>query len=194
MGRCPDLPPSRLSLLLDRDYFRGCPKLGCPIRQVDYHALVSERENRQLAGLFCLGWSRENGHFICHGTPRYLSGRADRYRHSFGRLPRRSCVYALRRQNRVRRARRPESPAGARGRRNAGPRPRPLRGQGSKSAHVIALLEKSKGATLAELMKATGWQAHSVRGFLSGTLRKKMGLKIESTKRGGLERVYSISR
>jgi hypothetical protein len=66
--------------------------------------------------------------------------------------------------------------------------------QGSKSAHVIALLEKSKGATLAELMKATGWQAHSVRGFLSGTLRKKMGLKIESTKRGGLERVYSISR
>jgi Protein of unknown function (DUF3489) len=68
------------------------------------------------------------------------------------------------------------------------------RGQGSKSAHVIALLEKSKGATLAELMKATGWQAHSVRGFLSGTLRKKMGLKIESTKRGGVERVYSISR
>ena len=68
------------------------------------------------------------------------------------------------------------------------------RGQGSKSAHVIALLEKSKGATLAELMKATGWQAHSVRGFLSGTLRKKMGLKIESTKRGGGECVYSISR
>ena len=68
------------------------------------------------------------------------------------------------------------------------------RGQGSKSAHVIALLEKSKGATLAELMKATGWQAHSVRGFLSGTLRKKMGLKIESIKRGGVERVYSISR
>jgi hypothetical protein len=68
------------------------------------------------------------------------------------------------------------------------------RGQGSKSAHVIALLEKSKGATLAELMKATGWQAHSVRGFLSGTLRKKMGLKIESTKRGDGERVYSIAR
>src|ERR1700693_4847732 len=68
MGRCPDLPPSRLSLLLDRDHFGGCPKLGGPIRQVDYHALVSERENRQLAGLFYLGWSRENGHFICHAT------------------------------------------------------------------------------------------------------------------------------
>ena len=68
------------------------------------------------------------------------------------------------------------------------------RGRGSKSAHVIALLEKSKGATLAELMKATGWQAHSVRGFLSGTLREKMGLKIESTKRVDGERVYSIAR
>ncbi len=67
-------------------------------------------------------------------------------------------------------------------------------GQGSKSAHVIALLEKSKGATLAELMKATGWQAHSVRGFLSGTLRKKMGLKVESVKRGDGERVYSVPR
>ncbi len=67
-------------------------------------------------------------------------------------------------------------------------------GQASKSARVIALLEKPKGATLAELMKATGWQAHSVRGFLSGTLRKKMGLKIESIKRGDGERVYSISR
>ena len=62
----------------------------------------------------------------------------------------------------------------------------------SKSAHVIALLEKSTGATLAELMNATGWQAHSVRGFLSGTLRKKMGLKVKSVKRDGGERVYSI--
>ena len=84
------------------------------------------------------------------------------------------------------------------GRRKA-PKRRPkakaaTRGQGSKSAHVIAFLEKSKGATLAELMKATGWQAHSVRGFLSGTLRKKMGLEIESTKRGDGERVYSIPR
>ena len=57
-------------------------------------------------------------------------------------------------------------------------------GHGSKTALVISLLEKSKGASLAELMKATGWQAHSVRGFLSGTLRKKMELKVESAKRG----------
>src|ERR1700674_1884510 len=93
-GCCPDPSPSRLPLLLDRDHFRRCPKLGCPVPQVDYHALISERENRQLAGLFCPGWSRENGHFICHGSPRYLSRRADRYRHSFGRLPRRSCVWS----------------------------------------------------------------------------------------------------
>jgi len=67
-------------------------------------------------------------------------------------------------------------------------------GHGSKTALVISLLEKSKGASLAELMKATGWQAHSVRGFLSGTLRKKMGLKVESAKRGDGERVYSVPR
>jgi len=66
--------------------------------------------------------------------------------------------------------------------------------KGSKSARVIALLKKSKGATLAELMKATDWQGHSVRGFLSGTLRKKMGLKVQSAKRGDGERVYSIPR
>jgi hypothetical protein len=41
-------------------------------------------------------------------------------------------------------------------------------------------------------MKATGWQAHSVRGFLSGTIAKKMGLAVKSEKRAGGERVYSI--
>jgi hypothetical protein len=45
-GRCPDLPPFRLPLFLDRDHFRRGPKLGCPVPQVDYHALISERKNR----------------------------------------------------------------------------------------------------------------------------------------------------
>jgi hypothetical protein len=67
-GRCPDLPPFRLPLFLDRDHFRRGPKLGCPVPQVDYHALISERKNRQLARLFCLGWSRKRCEFIRHVT------------------------------------------------------------------------------------------------------------------------------
>jgi hypothetical protein len=66
--------------------------------------------------------------------------------------------------------------------------------EGSKKADIVALLEKPKGATLAELMKLTGWQAHSLRGLISGTLGKKMGLTVTSTKREDGERVYSISR
>jgi hypothetical protein len=64
--------------------------------------------------------------------------------------------------------------------------------QGSKTARIIALLEKPNGATLATLMTATGWQAHSVRGFISGTLGKKMGLAVKSAKRQDGGRVYSI--
>jgi hypothetical protein len=57
---------------------------------------------------------------------------------------------------------------------------------------VLALLRRPQGATLKEMMQATGWQPHSVRGFLSGALRKKMSLKIKSGKRGNGERVYSV--
>ena len=64
--------------------------------------------------------------------------------------------------------------------------------EGSKKADVLELLRRSDGATLAEIMKATGWQAHSVRGFISGSLSKKMGLKVESFKRPEGERVYRI--
>ena len=64
-------------------------------------------------------------------------------------------------------------------------------GASSKTARVIALLERPKGATLKELMRATGWQTHSVRGLISGQLKKKLKLKVRSFKREG-ERVYSI--
>jgi Protein of unknown function (DUF3489) len=63
---------------------------------------------------------------------------------------------------------------------------------GSKAAKIIDLLKRPDGATLAEIMKAAGWQAHSVRGFISGTLGKKMGLTVESTKGENGERSYSI--
>jgi hypothetical protein len=65
---------------------------------------------------------------------------------------------------------------------------------GSKTAKVLDLVKRSGGATLKQLMKATGWQAHSVRGFLSGTLGKKMGLKIESSKTNDGERVYCLAK
>jgi hypothetical protein len=63
---------------------------------------------------------------------------------------------------------------------------------GSKAATVLELLKRPDGATLAELMKATSWQAHSVRGFLSGTVGKKLGLTVTSTKVEDGERTYSI--
>ncbi len=63
---------------------------------------------------------------------------------------------------------------------------------GSKTAKVLGLLRSSGGATLKELRKATGWQAHSVRGFLSGALGKKMGLTVTSTKAEDEERRYSV--
>jgi nucleoid-associated protein YgaU len=64
---------------------------------------------------------------------------------------------------------------------------------GSKKAEVLGLLQRKGGATLAQIMKATGWQAHSVRGFISGALGKKMGLTVDSVRREDGERVYSIS-
>jgi Protein of unknown function (DUF3489) len=64
--------------------------------------------------------------------------------------------------------------------------------EGSKTAQVVAMLQRKGGATLAEIMKATGWQAHSVRGFISGTLGKKMGRTVQSTKREDGERLYQL--
>ena len=61
----------------------------------------------------------------------------------------------------------------------------------SKGAKILALIGRPKGASLAEIQKATDWQAHSVRGFLS-TAAKKHGLKIESTKTEAGDRVYQV--
>jgi hypothetical protein len=63
----------------------------------------------------------------------------------------------------------------------------------SKGAKILAMIGRAKGATLTEIMKATDWQAHSVRGFLS-TAAKKHNLNIESTKNEAGERVYKIAK
>src|SRR5258707_10372975 len=63
---------------------------------------------------------------------------------------------------------------------------------GSKQSRVIALLQSPTGATIAAMMKATGWQQHSVRGFLAGVVRKRLKLKLGSKKEDG-QRVYQIA-
>lgn len=61
-----------------------------------------------------------------------------------------------------------------------------------KIATIIALLRRPKGASLDELTKATGWQRHSVRGAISGALKKKLGLYVDSEKTGAI-RSYRIA-
>lgn len=61
----------------------------------------------------------------------------------------------------------------------------------SKQNSVLAMLRKPGGATISTIMKITGWQAHSIRGFFAGTVRKKLGLNLESDKSNG-ERLYRI--
>ncbi len=63
---------------------------------------------------------------------------------------------------------------------------------GSKTATILEMLKRTGGATAKELLKATGWQPHSLRGFLSGTVGKKLGLTVVSTKGEDGERAYSV--
>ena len=64
---------------------------------------------------------------------------------------------------------------------------------GTKHALLVDLLRRKDGATIAEAVKATGWQPHSVRGAISGTLKKKLGLAVASDKVEGRGRVYRIT-
>ena len=63
----------------------------------------------------------------------------------------------------------------------------------NKKAEVIAMMKRSKGATLAEIMEATGWQKHTVRGFVS-ILGSKGGQSIESSKNAAGQRTYKITK
>lgn len=63
----------------------------------------------------------------------------------------------------------------------------------NKGEQIVALLRRPAGTSIVELMKATGWQAHSVRGFLSGTLKKKQNINVSSAVIEGTRR-YRIAR
>jgi hypothetical protein len=66
------------------------------------------------------------------------------------------------------------------------------RASGTKQSRVLAMLHSSPGATIAAIIQATGWQQHSVRGFLAGVVRKRLKLKLISKKVDG-SRVYEIA-
>ena len=63
----------------------------------------------------------------------------------------------------------------------------------TKQASLIALLQAPEGATMEVIIAATGWQAHTARGAISGVLRKALGLKVTSAKEEGKCRVYRIT-
>lgn len=72
------------------------------------------------------------------------------------------------------------------------PKPPTMR-TGTKKAMLIALLQRPEGAAIAEIVESTGWMAHTVRGAISGTLKKKLGLNVTSAKEEDRGRVYRIS-
>ena len=72
------------------------------------------------------------------------------------------------------------------------PTPRKAR-EGSKQEALVAMLKRPQGASIAEIAAAFGWQAHTVRGAIAGTLKKKLGLEVTSEKVEGRGRVYKIA-
>lgn len=75
----------------------------------------------------------------------------------------------------------------------AAPKPIAIR-SGTKQAEVIALIQRPEGASIAEIVEATGWMPHSARGLISGGLKKKLGLSITTQNDATRGRVYQISR
>ena len=80
----------------------------------------------------------------------------------------------------------PKAKKAAKTQETAGPR------EGSKTAQVVAMLQRKNGATLAEIMDQMDWQKHTVRGFMAGAM-KKAGYTVESFKPEGGERTYRIN-
>jgi hypothetical protein len=71
---------------------------------------------------------------------------------------------------------------------------KPRAAKESKANAILKLLHRKNGASITELQKATGWQSHSVRGFLSGTVKTRLGLPLQSERTGKGERHYLISK
>ena len=96
-----------------------------------------------------------------------------------------------------------EAPAKAPAKRRGRPRkapptgvdvaPAPKTRDGTKQARLIAMLQRKEGATIAQIVDATGWQPHTVRGAFAGALKKKLGLTVTSEKVEGVGRVYRIA-
>ncbi len=68
-----------------------------------------------------------------------------------------------------------------------------IEGRVTKHAQLLRLLNRPEGASIEDMMQATEWQQHSVRGFLAGTVKKKMGLALTSSKAEGEVRRYQIA-
>lgn len=69
---------------------------------------------------------------------------------------------------------------------------KPLTRDNSKQATVIQMLQRPDGATVRQIMESTGWLTHTVRGTLSGALKKRLGLNIVSANGAAGDRVYRI--
>ncbi len=77
--------------------------------------------------------------------------------------------------------------------REALPERPPVEGPVTKHSQLVQLLSRPEGASIEDMMQVTAWQQHSVRGFLAGTVKKKMGLALTSTKAEGDVRRYRIA-
>ncbi len=86
----------------------------------------------------------------------------------------------------------PAAPTSGPRRREATPVQPPVEGPVTKHAQLMQLLHRPEGASIEDMMLATEWQQHSVRGFLAGTVKKKMGLALTSSKAEGEVRRYRI--
>jgi hypothetical protein len=76
---------------------------------------------------------------------------------------------------------------------NATAKAKPQIREGTKQATLIAMLRRPEGADLDEIALATGWQKHTIRGAISGALKKKLGLEVTSTRDGQGRRIYKLA-